>query len=682
MSTKTTILIIGGMCLCWAAAQAEEAALVRQGTFTEITDSQTGGCTIEGFGMSDDGLKVVVYTVQQDLSTWAIRLLDADGTSEQILFTANWSTASGDVRHVWFGPAISDDGSVVVWSDVAWPSWTNYRLMKWTSGGGTQVLLETVSSSSWGDPPVARGLYPRSRQALSGNGQLVVFLNNFGPQGPNSDSIPESGYTYYAVNTSTGAATPVLESRDISAIPGISPSASELWEMAELNFDGTVMVCTPKGAFQDYPAKNVLMLNAAAGGNASVLLDTAGMEYRGGSLNGDGSVFVFSRYGTTAPEPHGLQMMATDGSWGPTLLAPDDKAGRWPTGPDVNSEGTAVSFQFDIGGGSNATIRYTHTDSYGVIPLFYDSMIAANKTAFNKPSFVSADGNRVAFVGLVRHSNDPRPDNLVIFDWAPPKASVTGLSGNPRVTMITQSGGATGRDTTKYEYATTGCDGFFRQEWYDEDGHHPKGIYDFESWPYDNGLYGDEVAGDGVYTDNWVWARAEDVTKDHFHARGIATSANRTASIADFYVEVRAPILSAAAFEADVVQGRAPLEVTFTNLSVGDFRTAKWDFEKDGVVDSMEMERVTHTYTESGVYSVSLTLEGVLAGNDTETRLNYVEVLPKEDIDGQSGVNAVDVQLVINAALEIDIGGLNADVNGDGDVNAVDVQRVINKALE
>jgi len=51
------------------------------------------------------------------------------------------------------------------------------------------------------------------------------------------------------------------------------------------------------------------------------------------------------------------------------------------------------------------------------------------------------------------------------------------------------------------------------------------------------------------------------------------------------------------------------------------------------------------------------------------------------DINGDGQVNAVDVQLVINAALGIDIGGMNADINGDGQVNAVDVQLVINAAL-
>ncbi|MBI4558767.1 MAG: trypsin-like serine protease [Candidatus Hydrogenedentes bacterium] len=51
------------------------------------------------------------------------------------------------------------------------------------------------------------------------------------------------------------------------------------------------------------------------------------------------------------------------------------------------------------------------------------------------------------------------------------------------------------------------------------------------------------------------------------------------------------------------------------------------------------------------------------------------------DIDGNGQVNAVDVQLVINAALSLDIGGLDADINNDTQVDAVDVQMVINAAL-
>jgi hypothetical protein len=51
-----------------------------------------------------------------------------------------------------------------------------------------------------------------------------------------------------------------------------------------------------------------------------------------------------------------------------------------------------------------------------------------------------------------------------------------------------------------------------------------------------------------------------------------------------------------------------------------------------------------------------------------------------EDIDGNGKVDAVDVQLVINAALDLAITG-NADINRDGDINAIDVQLTINAAL-
>lgn len=53
------------------------------------------------------------------------------------------------------------------------------------------------------------------------------------------------------------------------------------------------------------------------------------------------------------------------------------------------------------------------------------------------------------------------------------------------------------------------------------------------------------------------------------------------------------------------------------------------------------------------------------------------------DVNGDGDVNAVDIQLVINAALGLSVGDVNANVDGDAGnaVNAVDVQIVINQAL-
>jgi hypothetical protein len=51
------------------------------------------------------------------------------------------------------------------------------------------------------------------------------------------------------------------------------------------------------------------------------------------------------------------------------------------------------------------------------------------------------------------------------------------------------------------------------------------------------------------------------------------------------------------------------------------------------------------------------------------------------DIDDNGTVNAIDVQLVINAALGIPIDPFDADIDQSGETNATDVQLVINAAL-
>ena len=73
---------------------------------------------------------------------------------------------------------------------------------------------------------------------------------------------------------------------------------------------------------------------------------------------------------------------------------------------------------------------------------------------------------------------------------------------------------------------------------------------------------------------------------------------------------------------------------------------------------------------------------GVIQGLSATSSVDqFVPGLPAGDINSSGSANAVDVQLVINAALDIDIAPLNADIDGDGDVGALDVQRAINAAL-
>jgi hypothetical protein len=51
-------------------------------------------------------------------------------------------------------------------------------------------------------------------------------------------------------------------------------------------------------------------------------------------------------------------------------------------------------------------------------------------------------------------------------------------------------------------------------------------------------------------------------------------------------------------------------------------------------------------------------------------------------VDGTDAIDAVDVQLTINAALGLSVPpGTNTDVDGGGDTDAVDIQLVINAVL-
>jgi len=73
-------------------------------------------------------------------------------------------------------------------------------------------------------------------------------------------------------------------------------------------------------------------------------------------------------------------------------------------------------------------------------------------------------------------------------------------------------------------------------------------------------------------------------------------------------------------FTADPTEGRTPLTVEFEDQSSGTIKTWHWEFG-DGHTSSNEAP--CHTYTESGKYSVSLTV-GTPCGNDTKTRTAYI----------------------------------------------------------
>src|SRR5258705_7556283 len=87
------------------------------------------------------------------------------------------------------------------------------------------------------------------------------------------------------------------------------------------------------------------------------------------------------------------------------------------------------------------------------------------------------------------------------------------------------------------------------------------------------------------------------------------------------FIEVTNLVAVVADFAAAPTQGAVPLTVVFTNLSSG--ATAYlWQF---GDGNSRTNEQPPHSYTQAGLYTVSLTAVG-LAGTNELVRTAFIEV--------------------------------------------------------
>jgi PKD repeat protein len=77
-------------------------------------------------------------------------------------------------------------------------------------------------------------------------------------------------------------------------------------------------------------------------------------------------------------------------------------------------------------------------------------------------------------------------------------------------------------------------------------------------------------------------------------------------------------------FTADLFSGYVPLEVSFTDQSLGNIITWAWDFNGDEIVDSY-LQNPVYTYFQEGIYPVSLTINDSIS-EDTEVKQDYIEV--------------------------------------------------------
>ncbi|MFC2130438.1 PKD domain-containing protein [Bacteroidota bacterium] len=79
-----------------------------------------------------------------------------------------------------------------------------------------------------------------------------------------------------------------------------------------------------------------------------------------------------------------------------------------------------------------------------------------------------------------------------------------------------------------------------------------------------------------------------------------------------------------AEFEADITSGNKPLVVRFTDLSTGDPVSHSWNF---GDGNTTTTQNPINNYSESGTFTVSLTVTNEDDSTDTETKENYIWVL-------------------------------------------------------
>jgi len=101
-------------------------------------------------------------------------------------------------------------------------------------------------------------------------------------------------------------------------------------------------------------------------------------------------------------------------------------------------------------------------------------------------------------------------------------------------------------------------------------------------------------------------------------------------------------------FSGTPTTGTAPLEVSFTDTSTGEITGWSWDFDNNGTEDSTD-QNPTHTYTDSGTYSVTLEVTGP-GGTDTEIKTNYITVTeepipPAADFSGTPTTGTVPLEV-------------------------------------
>jgi PKD repeat protein len=125
-------------------------------------------------------------------------------------------------------------------------------------------------------------------------------------------------------------------------------------------------------------------------------------------------------------------------------------------------------------------------------------------------------------------------------------------------------------------------------------------------------------------------------------------------------------------FSADKTTGTSPLRVNFTDLSKNNATSWNWTFGDGGI---SETRNPVHIYTSAGNYTVSLTVSND-AGDDTDTKTDYIIVYPKGDFNHNGVVDIGDASKVAYMLVKIVPEDPGADFNFNGFVDIGDVSKI------
>jgi hypothetical protein len=117
----------------------------------------------------------------------------------------------------------------------------------------------------------------------------------------------------------------------------------------------------------------------------------------------------------------------------------------------------------------------------------------------------------------------------------------------------------------------------------------------------------------------------------------------------------------------------APISVTFGGVPATSVRA----------ISAGELEVTTPLHASGAVDVVVNTIAGPGILHNGYTYLGADQLVQVTDVNNDGKINALDVQIVVNAVLRIQekAVSVNPDANRDGQVNASDIQVVVNKAL-